>query len=86
MRRQVTALPPYGGITSPLLIGAVVDGVPITSQTPLSGQRSPVLAVVPMATATLNPLLQPVRAAHAGRCPVANVSKADVTLAACQQL
>jgi hypothetical protein len=31
----------------PLAIGAVVLGVPITSQTPLSGQFSPVLAVVP---------------------------------------
>jgi hypothetical protein len=31
----------------PLAIGAVVDGVPTTSQTPLSGQRLPVFAVVP---------------------------------------
>jgi hypothetical protein len=29
-------------------IGAVVVGVPTTSQSPLSGQRSPVFAVVPI--------------------------------------
>jgi hypothetical protein len=32
----------------PLAIGAVVDGVPTTAQTPLSGQTSPVRAVDPM--------------------------------------
>ncbi len=32
----------------PSAIGAVVDGVSIDLQTPLSGQRSPVRAVVPM--------------------------------------
>jgi hypothetical protein len=32
----------------PLAIGAVVDGVPTTFQIPLSGQVSPVLAVVPI--------------------------------------
>ena len=32
----------------PSAIGAVVDGVPTTSQTPLSGHFSPVRAVVPM--------------------------------------
>jgi hypothetical protein len=31
----------------PLAIGAVVDGVPTTFQTPLSGQFCPVDAVVP---------------------------------------
>lgn len=44
---QVTALPLYGGILFPSAIGAVVVGLPTTSQTPLSGQFSPVLAVVP---------------------------------------
>ncbi|WP_225402740.1 hypothetical protein, partial [Escherichia coli] len=34
---QVTAFPLYGGITLPLAIGAVVEGVPTTFQTPLSG-------------------------------------------------
>lgn len=29
-------------------MGAVVEGVPTTCQTPLSGQRSPVRAVVPI--------------------------------------
>lgn len=33
----------------PLAIGAVVVGVPCTFQTPLSGQDSPVLAVLPTA-------------------------------------
>jgi hypothetical protein len=51
MSSQVTALPLYGGMTFPLAIGAVVDGVPTTFQMPLSGHRSPVRAVVPMATA-----------------------------------
>lgn len=32
----------------PFAIGAVVDGVPITFHTPLSGHFSPVLAVVPI--------------------------------------
>ena len=31
----------------PFAIGAVVDGVPTTTHTPLSGQEEPVLAVVP---------------------------------------
>ena len=34
----------------PLAIGAVVDGVPTTCHTPLSGQASPVRAVVPIGT------------------------------------
>jgi DNA modification methylase len=42
-------LPSYGGIRLPLAIGAVVLGVPCTLQTPLSGQISPVLAVLPTA-------------------------------------
>jgi hypothetical protein len=33
----------------PFAIGAVVEGVPTTSHTPLSGQFSPVLAVIPTA-------------------------------------
>lgn len=32
----------------PLAIGAVVEGVPSTRQTPLSGQISPVRALVPI--------------------------------------
>lgn len=44
---QVTALPSYGGKLFPFAIGAVVDGVPTTVHTPLSGQLSPVLPVVP---------------------------------------
>ncbi len=44
----MTALSLYGGIVLPSAIGAVVDGVPTTSQTPLSGHFWPVLAVVPM--------------------------------------
>lgn len=35
----------------PLAMGAVVVGVPTTFQTPLSGQISPVLAVVPIGLA-----------------------------------
>ena len=50
MSFQVTALPLYGGIRLPLAIGAVVEGVPTTSQMPLSGQISPVRALVPTAT------------------------------------
>jgi hypothetical protein len=45
---QVTAFPPYGGIVFPFAIGAVVVGDPTTFQTPLSGQFSPVFAVVPI--------------------------------------
>ena|SRR6266542_1971210 len=37
-------------MTLPLAIGAVVDGVPTTAQTPLSGHLSPVRAVVPSGT------------------------------------
>ncbi|HJS13418.1 MAG TPA: hypothetical protein VJ811_19330 [Sphingopyxis sp.] len=48
MSTQTTALPAYGGIRLPLAIGAVVEGVPSTFQTPLSGQVSPVLARVPI--------------------------------------
>ncbi|MEV6525925.1 hypothetical protein AB0M43_28675 [Longispora sp. NPDC051575] len=48
MSCQVTAALLYGGMTSFFAIGAVVDGVPTTFQTPLSGHRSPVRAVVPM--------------------------------------
>ena len=44
---QVTAWLRYGGMVLPLAIGAVVDGVPITCQMPLSGQVCPVRAVVP---------------------------------------
>ncbi len=43
----MTALPLYGGIRFPFEIGAVVEGVPTTFQTPDSGQFSPVLACVP---------------------------------------
>lgn len=50
---QVTALSLYGGIRLPFAIGAVVDGEPTTFQTPLSGQTSPVLAVVPIGTRVL---------------------------------
>src|SRR6266542_5604884 len=50
MSFQVTALPSYGGITLCFAIGAVVVGVPTTCHTPLSGQRSPVRAVVPIGT------------------------------------
>ena len=50
MSFQVTALPSYGGITLCFAMGAVVDSVPTTCHTPLSGQRSPVRAVVPMGT------------------------------------
>ena len=45
---HVTALSEYGGIVFPLAIGAVVEGVPTTSQTPLSGHFSPVFAVAPI--------------------------------------
>ncbi|WP_220427520.1 hypothetical protein, partial [Klebsiella pneumoniae] len=45
---QVTAFPAYGGITLPFAIGAVVEGVPTTFQTPLSGHFCPVEAVVPI--------------------------------------
>jgi hypothetical protein len=38
----------YGGMTLCCAIGAVVDGVDVTFQTPLSGHRSPVRAVVPI--------------------------------------
>jgi len=48
MSFQVTALPLYGGMRFPFAIGAVVVGFPTTFQTPLSGQVSPVLAVVPI--------------------------------------
>jgi hypothetical protein len=48
MRIHVTALPSYGGIRLPLAMGAVVEGVPSTRQTPLSGQVSPVRALVPI--------------------------------------
>lgn len=48
MSRQVTAARLYGGMTLPFAMGAVVLGVPTTSQTPLTGQRSPVRAVVPI--------------------------------------
>lgn len=51
---QLTAKPLYGGILLPIAIGAVVDGVPTTSQTPLSGQFSPVLANVPNGTLVFN--------------------------------
>ena len=46
--RQVTARPAYGGITLCTAIGAVVLGMPTTSQTPLSGHLCPVVAVVPI--------------------------------------
>lgn len=48
MSFQVTPLLPKGGIRLPFAIGAVVVGEPTTSQFPLSGQISPVRAVVPM--------------------------------------
>ena len=41
-----------------LAMGAVVDGLPTTFHTPLSGQLSPVLAVVPIgALAMMRPFL-----------------------------
>lgn len=43
---HVTAWPLYGGMMLFSAIGAVVEGVPTTSQTPLFGQRWPVLAVI----------------------------------------
>ena len=43
----MTERPAYGGILFPLAIGAVVDGVPSTFQTPLSGQMPPVDTRVP---------------------------------------
>jgi len=46
--RHVTARLRYGGIRLPLAIGAVVVGWDTTAQTPLSGQISPVRAVVPI--------------------------------------
>lgn len=43
----------------PSAIGAVVDGVPTTFHTPLSGQISPVVAVVPIgALAIMTPLFE----------------------------
>lgn len=48
MSFHVTALPLYGGIVLPLAIGAVVEGVPTTCHTPLSGHFCPVDAVVPI--------------------------------------
>jgi hypothetical protein len=48
MRTQVTARPSYGGMRFPLEIGAVVEGIPTTFHTPLSGQVSPVRARVPI--------------------------------------
>ena len=53
MSFHVTALLRYGGMRFPLAIGAVVVGVPTTAQTPLSGQISPVLRVVPKGTRVL---------------------------------
>lgn len=50
-------------MVSPLLMGAVVDGVLTTSQTPLSGHFSPVLAVVPSATEDTSGYL-PLHQAH----------------------
>jgi hypothetical protein len=41
----------------PLAIGAVVEGEPITFQTPLSGQISPVFAVVPIGAFMLKILI-----------------------------
>jgi hypothetical protein len=51
---HVTAAPLYGGIRFPFAIGAVVEGVEVTCQTPDSGQVSPVRAVVPMAVITFS--------------------------------
>jgi hypothetical protein len=45
---QVTAALRYGGIMLPFAIGAVVVGLATACQTPDSGQRSPVRAVVPI--------------------------------------
>lgn len=42
----------------PFAIGAVVLGWLVTSQTPLSGQVSPVLAVVPMGAGIFNLLFR----------------------------
>lgn len=55
---HVTALPEYGGIVFPLAIGAVVEGVPTTSQTPLSGQLSPVFAVAPTSAILFSPVIK----------------------------
>ncbi len=48
MSIHVTHFPSYGGIVFPFAIGAVVEGVPTTFQTPLSGHFCPVEAVVPI--------------------------------------
>ena len=53
---QVTALALYGGMTFPSAIGAVVVGEPTTFQIPLSGQRRPVRAVVPMGFSISSPI------------------------------
>lgn len=44
---QLTALPPYGGMRLPFAIGANVEGIPTTAQTPDSGQSSPVRTIIP---------------------------------------
>ncbi len=54
MSFQITALLAYGGKILPFAIGAVVVGVEIACQTPLSGHLSPVLPVVPRGKAILN--------------------------------
>jgi hypothetical protein len=46
----VTALLLCGGNTFPFAIGAVVDGASCDFHTPLSGDFSPVLPVVPIGT------------------------------------
>jgi hypothetical protein len=48
----------YGGIRFPLEIGAVVEGVPSTFQTPLSGQVCPVEALVPSGARAIARLLK----------------------------
>lgn len=58
---HVTALPAQGGMACHFAIGAVIDGVPTTTHTPLSGQVEPVLAVVPSGAAMLLHLVFRVR-------------------------
>ncbi len=55
---QVTAWLLYGGIVLPFAIGAVVNGVLIAVHTPLSGQFSPVFAVVPRGSLAIEPPLR----------------------------
>lgn len=74
---QVTPFPPYGGITLPLAMGAVVEGVPTTFQIPLSGHFCPVEAVVPIgALDILIPLLCFIRIAF---CVAIRISGLEIS-------